>query len=296
MSPRETIQSALSLPRRRVMDFIALAKPELTLLSVLTAVGGAYLASATPSTVLLHVFLGTLLVGGAAGTLNMVLEREYDALMKRTAQRPIPSGRVSAREGAIAGSLLAATGISYLYLMTNPVAALLAVLTLATYLFLYTPLKRLTPFVTVVGAIPGALPPVIGWSAVTGSVDLSGLSLFAILFFWQIPHFFSLAWIYRKDYEKGGFRMLTVVDTEGIVTGRQIVIYSLALIPASLLPTYLGMLGGLYFAGALVISLGFLWFSLAMYRERSTVAARRLFGASLFYLPSLMALMLLDRA
>lgn len=295
MSPRDIIESALSLPRRRAMDFIALAKPELTLLSVLTAVGGAYLASATPSIVLLHVFLGTLLVGGAAGTLNMVLEREYDALMKRTAGRPIPSGRVTALEGVIVGSLLAAAGVSYLWLMTTPVAAFLAVLTLATYLFLYTPLKRLTPFVTVVGAIPGALPPVIGWSAVTGSVDLSGLSLFAILFFWQIPHFFSLAWIYRKDYEKGGFRMLTVLDTDGYVTGRQIVIYSIALIPASLLPTYLGILGGFYFAGALAVSVAFLWFGIAMYRERSTIAARRLFVASLFYLPALMALMILDR-
>lgn len=295
MSPRDIIESALSLPRRRAMDFIALAKPELTLLSVLTAVGGAYLASETPSIVLLHVFLGTLLVGGAAGTLNMVLEREYDALMKRTAGRPIPSGRVTALDGVIVGSLLAAAGVSYLWLMTTPVAAFLAVLTLATYLFLYTPLKRLTPFVTVVGAIPGALPPVIGWSAVTGSVDLSGLSLFAILFFWQIPHFFSLAWIYRKDYEKGGFRMLTVLDTDGYVTGRQIVVYSIALIPASLLPTYLGILGGFYFAGALAISVAFLWFGIAMYRERSTIAARRLFVASLFYLPALMALMILDR-
>jgi protoheme IX farnesyltransferase len=295
MSPRDIIQSAVTIPGRRALAFVALAKPELTLMSVLTAVGGAAIAGGGASIILLHVLLGTILVGGAAGTLNMVLEREYDGLMKRTARRPIPSGRVSAAEGALFGVFLGISGVVYLWLTTTPVAALLALLTLVTYLFLYTPLKRLTPFVTIVGAIPGALPPVIGWSAVRGEVDLPGLSLFAILFFWQMPHFFSLAWIYRKDYERGGYRMLTVLDPEGHVTGRQIVIYCLALIPASVLPTYLGLLGIGYFVGALALSAAYLWFGVAMYRQRSVPAARRLFSFSLLYLLSLMALMILDR-
>jgi protoheme IX farnesyltransferase len=172
---------------------------------------------------------------------------------------------------------------------------LLALLTLLTYLFLYTPLKRLTPYATVVGAIPGALPPVIGWSAVRGELGLEAASLFAILFFWQIPHFLSLAWMYRNDYERAGYRLLTVVDRAGRITGRQVFIYAAALVPASILPTYAGLLGKGYFFGAGLISLAFLGAAVLMARKPTPASARRLFLASLVYIPALIGLMILDR-
>jgi heme o synthase len=294
MASRSREQAAIAVARPRIVDFILLAKPELTFLSVLTALGGAFLArgSFLP---LLHAFLGTILVGGGAGALNMFLEREFDILMKRTARRPVPAGRVSPWEAAWFGIVLSFLGIGHLLFWTTPLAALLAVLTLVTYLFLYTPLKRLTPFATIVGAFPGALPPLIGWTAVRGEISLEALSLFAILFFWQMPHFLSLAWIYRKDYEKGGFRMMTVVDPTGRVAGRQILVFTIALVPASLLPTYAGLLGPAYFVAAACLSLGFLAVAIPMFRHPATHSAKRLFYASLAYLPTLMLFMLLDR-
>jgi heme o synthase len=294
MGSRSTEQAALDVTGPRIFDFIRLAKPELTFLSVLTALGGAFLGrgSFLP---LLHTFLGTLLVGGGAGALNMYLEREFDLLMKRTARRPVPAGRVAPWEAAWFGIALSLLGIGYLWLWTTPLAALLAVLTLVTYLFLYTPLKRLTPFATIVGAFPGALPPLIGWTAVRGEISLEALSLFAILFFWQMPHFLSLAWIYRKDYERGGFRMMTVVDPTGRVTRRQILVYTIALIPASLLPTYAGLLGPAYFVAAGALSLGLLAAAIPMFRHPARNPAKLLFYSSLAYLPTLMLFMVLDR-
>ncbi len=289
-------QTSLALTRPRALDFLALAKPELTLLSVLTAVGSAYLAidGGRHYILLLHTFIGTLLVGAGAGCLNMYLERHFDALMKRTQRRPIPAGRVSPREALGWGVTIATLGSVHLAVFTHLLAGFLALITLVTYLFLYTPLKRLTPFATVVGAVPGALPPVIGWAAVRGDTGLEAWSLFAILFFWQIPHFLSLAWMYRQDYARAGYRMLTVLDTSGVVTGRQILIYSIVLLPASLLPTYVGLLGLSYFLGAFVLSLGFLIVAFGMARNPSGLAARRLFFASLLYLTALVLLMVTD--
>jgi len=296
---RQRVQSdtALLLARPRVLDYISLVKPELTLLSVLTAVGAACLAAdnGLPYKILLHTFLGTLLVGGGAGALNQFLERSYDGLMKRTENRPLPSGRVSPAEAFVFGLVIAALGVVELSLFTNPLAGFLSIATLTTYLFLYTPLKRLTPFATVVGGVPGALPPVIGWTAVRGELGIEAWALFAILFFWQLPHFYALAWMYRKDYARGGYRILTVVDAEGNGTSRQIIVHSAALLPASLLPTYLGMLGAAYFCGAFLLSMLFFFVALNFYRRRTNGAARKLFYASLAYIPALIILMLLDR-
>jgi len=297
MRQRIQTEATLLLARPRALDYLTLAKPELTLLSVLTAVGAAYLASqdGIPFWILIHTFMGTLLVGGGAGALNQYLERSYDSLMKRTENRPLPAGRIAPGEALVFGVIIAALGVADLSVFTHPLAGFLALATLATYLFLYTPLKRLTPFATVVGGVPGALPPVIGWAAVRGSVGIEAWALFAILFFWQMPHFLALAWMYRKDYARGGYRMLTVVDPEGIATSRQIIVYSIALIPASLLPTYLGLLGPVYFCGAFTLSSLFLMVAIQVYRQRTNAAARRLFYASLAFIPTLAVLMIFDK-
>ena len=298
MRSEDPAQGVLVISRTRVVDFLALAKPELTLLSVLTAVGGAYLAlegGRQQFLALLHTFVATLLVGAGAGALNMYFERAHDAMMKRTERRPIPSGRVAPVEAMVIGSAAAFLGVLELMAFTNMLAGFLAVGTLVTYLFLYTPLKRLTPFATVVGGIPGALPPVIGWAAVRGTVGLEAWSLFAILFFWQMPHFLSLGWMYRKDYARAGYRLLTVLDADGSATGRQILVYSIALLPASLLPTIVGLTGMFYFVGAAVLSLSFLAVSVQMFRRPTNGAARRLFIASLVYVPALVLLVVADR-
>lgn len=290
-------QESFGAAQTHVMDYVMLAKPELTLLSVLTAVGGAYLASgyAVRLASLLHVFLGTLLVGGGAGALNQFIERRYDALMRRTEHRPVPAGRVRPGQAMLFGVLLALMGVIDLAHFTNVLTGFLAVVTLVTYLFLYTPLKRITPFATVVGGIPGALPPVIGWAAVRGDLSIQAWALFAIVFFWQMPHFLSLAWMYRKDYTRGGYMTLPVVDPEGTVTRRQIVVYSVALLPASALPTYVGLAGLTYFVGAIVLALFFLGMALNFAVGRASMHARRLFLSSLAYLPALILLAILDR-
>ncbi len=290
-------EGSLAYAPSRALDFLALGKPELTLLSVLTAVGAAYLARPADASYLplLWTFVGTLLVGWGAGTLNMLLERDYDAVMNRTKYRPLPAGRVTAAEAAAFGLLCSAAGITVLGLLTTPLAMLLAVLTLVTYLMLYTPLKRLTPFATIVGGIPGALPPVIGWAAMRGTIGPEGWGLFAILFFWQMPHFLSLAWIYRNDYERAGYRLLSVVDRSGTVVRRQILIYTAALVPASVLPSYLGICGTIYFAGAFVLSITMLIITIRTMFPLSGGSARRLFFVSLAYLPLLIGLMIIDR-
>ena len=294
---RLQIGDTLVLAHTRVYEFIALAKPELTLLSVFTAMGGGYLGAQEGGSliVLLWIFLGTLLVGASAGALNMAIEYEFDGRMKRTELRPIPAGRVTRSEAIAFGILCGILGITVLLVFTNWIAGLLAILTLVTYLFLYTPLKRLTPFATIFGAVPGALPPVIGWAAARGEIGLPGWSLFAILFFWQIPHFLSLAWIYRADYARAKYRLLTTLDPEGKATRRQILIHAFVLLPASILPTYLGILGRVYFVGALLLSLSFLAVAVTSVLPLTGHSARRLFVASLVYPMLLVLLMVADR-
>ncbi len=283
------------LPRRSaVFEYAALTKPELTLLSVMTAVCSASLASSRGSSVLpiLHAAVGTLLVGAGAGALNQYFERAFDAKMKRTEQRPLPSGAVRPQDALFFGSACAAAGIVYLAAAANAAAALLALITLVSYVFVYTPLKRKTPFATVVGGVPGALPPLIGWAAVRGGLTMEAWSLFFILFFWQMPHFLSLAWMYRNDYARAGFKILTVLDPAGEATSRQILIYTIALAPASVLPTLLGMAGLAYFYISMTLSCAFLLLAIRFIKLRTGGAARRLFLASLVYLPAEFILLL----
>lgn len=293
----ETPQGASASSRSRAFDYLVLTKPELTLMSVFTAVGSAFLAPSefVPYGTIAAVFAGTAFVGGACGVLNQYIERGYDAQMKRTDRRPLPSKRTSPREALILGIVLAVTGAAILFVGTSVLAAGLALGTLATYLFLYTPLKRRTPFATILGGIPGALPPLIGWTAVTGTLSMGAWALFFILFFWQMPHFLALGWMYRADYARAGFRLLSVVDGSGSVTSRQAMIYAIALLPASVMPTLVGLCGMWYFVGAAFSSLLFLFFAFHFYRLRTNQSARHLFFASLAYLPTVFFLLLLDR-
>jgi protoheme IX farnesyltransferase len=221
--------------------------------------------------------------------------------MRRTAQRPIPAGRFSLLHATLVGTLMMLGGAVYLGLALNPLTAWLALATSAVYLGAYTPLKKVHPICTFVGAFPGAMPGVLGWTAARAQLDWGALVMFAIVFFWQFPHFYSIAWLYRQDYEDGGIRMLPVVEPDGKSTGRQILIYSLALIPISLLPAYLGMSGKLYFAGALVLGIALFYvgrrlvsLKLATGNARSKQRARQLLQATVFYLPLLFALMMLN--
>jgi|SRR5208283_3256576 len=293
--------------RSRVLDYIELMKPELTGLSALTTLCGFYLAINNTFNYWLffHTAVGTLLVGGGAGALNQYIERTYDALMKRTERRPLPSGRLQPIEVLSFGLGISFMGILQLSLFVNTLTGFLAALTWTTYLFLYTPLKRVTPMSTIVGGIPGALPPMMGWTAVRGEISPEAWILFAILFCWQMPHFFSLAWMYRKDYARAGFKILTVKDPFGEKTSKQIVWFASALLPASIAPAFLGMTGSLSTIGALLLGVGFLAIGIILLRSsghdnpeavgKVNFYSRRMFFASLIYLPMLMLMMTLDK-
>jgi protoheme IX farnesyltransferase len=289
--------SALPLPRSRVADYLELTKPRVAVLVLFTVAAGAWLASrAEPDAlILLHTVVGTALVAAGASALNQLLEKHTDALMRRTENRPLPSGRLQPLEVLVFGAALGAGGLAYLGLtVRQPLAVVVAAFTFLTYVFLYTPLKRKTTFNTLVGAVPGALPPVIGWAAVRGSIGPEVIVLFLILFLWQVPHFLAIAWIYREDYLRAGLRMLPTVDATGGMTGRQMVGYCLALIPVSLAPVALGLAGPVYLIGAVLLGAGFLANALGFLRTTSNAQARRVLRASLVYLPVLLALLLLQ--
>jgi protoheme IX farnesyltransferase len=281
----------------RFGDFLELTKPRLTMLSVLTTLAGFYVGTTghLELPLLLHTLIGTFMVGGACGALNMYIEREHDAKMRRTMNRPIPSGKVTPSEAMAFGIALGIIGIGYLAIAVNVLTALLAVLTLTTYLFWYTPMKRRSTLNTVIGGIPGALPPVMGWVAVRGSLGPEALALFGVLFFWQMPHFLALAWMYRNDYERAGYKMLPGVDETGGVTFRQILLYTSALLPVSLVPTITGVAGAVYFFGALILGVIFLVQGIILARSHKNAHARMLFHYSLLYLPILLLVMALDR-
>lgn len=278
-------------------DYVELVKPRITLLVVLTAAVGYFMASRSGLSLLglFNTMLGTGLVAGGASVLNQVSERDVDALMLRTRHRAIPAGRVSPENALVYGAVLGMGGVLYIALALNLTAAALAAATLATYVFVYTPLKRRTSLNTLVGAIPGALPPVGGWAAATGSLPREAWLLFLIVFLWQVPHFLALAWILRDDYERAGLRMLTVDDPSGRITGRHIALGSLALVPVSLAPTLFGLTGSLYFIGALVLGLLFAAVAIWMSRVPDSTKAKWLFVASIIYLPALLAVMMIDR-
>lgn len=293
-----------------IFGFVELMKPELTSLSVFTTLCGFYLAHTgewnwSGALLFLVTALGTLLVGGGAGALNEYIERDYDAEMKRTEKRPLPSARILPHEGLLFGVSISVAGVLMLTLLVNVLTGFLASLTLVTYLFFYTPMKRISPFSTLIGGIPGAIPPMMGWTAVRNEVTVEAWVLFAILFLWQLPHFYSLAWMYKKDYARAGYKMLTVFDDSGRMTSRQIIFNSLALIPISAIPTVIGMTQSLYFIGAVVC--GFIFFAYGMRfmifslrsddaaLVRTNISARKLFFASLWYLPVLLTLMAIDK-
>jgi heme o synthase len=287
----------LTAARSRAGDFLTLAKPGLNSLVVATTLGGYYMGAGRDGSLrtLLITGAGTALVAGGSAAFNQLLERDADARMRRTQTRPLPDRRLQPSEAALFGAVLCGAGLVMLALGANMMAAAVALVTLLTYAVVYTPLKLRTSFSTVVGAVPGALPPVIGWAAARGSVDAAALALFAIGFCWQLPHFLAIAWIYREDYARAGFPMLPVLEPDGRSTARQAVAYSAALVPASLAPAALGLTGSLYAAGALFLGLGFLALALRFAVTRTVPAARTLFFGSLLYLPALWALMIANR-
>jgi protoheme IX farnesyltransferase len=291
-------------------DYLELTKPRVTLLVLLTAAAGFVVAARSPvdagpgaswrspapgAGVFLLALLGTALVAAGAAALNQTIERRHDARMPRTRERPLAARRLTPAAGLAFGSSLALLGLGILAAATGPLAALVALATLASYVFLYTPLKRKTHLATLIGAVPGALPPLIGWAAAAGSLSAPAWTLFGILFFWQLPHFLAIAWLYRDEYAGAGFPLLTVIDPSGRAAGRQAVVNSLALIPASLLPALLGQGGDLYFHVALALGVGLLALSAWLAWSRTTLAARALVLGSIVYLPALLLVLCLDR-
>jgi protoheme IX farnesyltransferase len=283
--------------RPRWVDFYELLKPRMNLLILGTTFVGYFMAARLPDAwrILPHALFGTALCAAGAAILNQYAERRYDALMPRTAGRPLPTGRVAPNQALILGVLAGVLGTIYLALFVNTLTAILGAVTLASYVLIYTPLKRITTLNTVVGAVAGAIPPVMGWTAVTGSLSEPALTLFAILFIWQIPHFLAIAILYRDDYRLGGFKMLPVSDPQLSATSRQILLYTAALLPASLTPALTGIAGAAYAIAATVLGLGFFAFAAAAASRRTRTDARRLFFASIIYLPALLTALMLDR-
>jgi len=294
LSPQSTLAVSESRPWA---DYVALTKPRVNLLVLVTTTIGFHLGNVgrTDLALLFHTVVGTFLVASGAAAFNQVLERDVDARMRRTMARPLPGGRVSARDAALFATALSLTGILQLGFGANWLAATVALITLASYALVYTPLKRVTSLATVVGAVPGALPPVIGWAASRGSIGLEAWVLFAIVFVWQMPHVLAVSWLYREDYARGGIRVLPVEDPNGRSTAFQMVNYAAALVPVSLMPTVVGIAGRAYLAGAIVLSIALLAMTIRFARNRTPEDARRLFAASLVYLPVLWVLMLADR-
>ena len=277
--------------------YVVLTKPDVTFLVVITTVAGFYLGSRGQPDwlLLLHTLCGTMLVAGGTAALNQYLERDMDALMRRTAARPLPARQLQPLEVLVLGVGAVLTGSLWLVLGVNRLAALVALATCLLYLGAYTPLKKRTPLATAVGAFPGALPPLIGWAAATGSISLGGWILFAILFFWQFPHFMAIAWMYREDYARAGIKMLPVVDPQGDATFAQIIWTSAVLVPASLLPSLAGMAGIRYFFGALVLGMILLQVGLWANRTRTNIRAKWLMHATVAHIPLLLGWMIFDK-
>lgn len=283
--------------RERVSAFYELTKPGITRLVVFTTAVGYYVAARGEFSVtaFLHALFGVALAASGTNALNQYVERDVDARMGRTRGRPLPSGRLTPRAAGRFALLLSAAGVLHLAAFVNLLTAAIVAACVVSYVLVYTPLKPHTTLATLVGAVPGALPIVAGWTAAGRGLDPAAMTLFWILFLWQIPHFLALAWIYRDDYRAGGLAMLSVFDTEGRHTARQTLLYTAALVPVSLLPTLLGLAGAVYFAAALTIGAAFLAAAAAMARQRTLRAARRLFVASVAYLPLLLFVLAIDR-
>jgi protoheme IX farnesyltransferase len=280
----------------RGADFVSLTKPRLNFLVILTTLAAYYLGSDERSTIvqLVHTLVGTALVAGGAAALNQVWERDTDRLMARTRYRPLPDLRLSPGVALGFGLTLTVVGLAELWAFVNTRAALIAMVTTVTYILLYTPLKLRTSLSTIAGAIPGALPAVIGWAAATNSLSIEGWVLFGIVFLWQMPHFLAIAWMYRDEYARAGMPLLPVIEPDGRSTGRQALLYTAALLPISVLPTLMGMATAWYLAGAVVLGAVLVSLSLKFSQMRTLESARRLFFGSILYLPLLWAILVVD--
>lgn len=291
-------ESAPASLRARLSAYGKLTKPGITRMVLLTSGVGFYLGSqgSIDRVVFAHAMLGVALAASGTNALNQYVERELDARMVRTRTRPLPSGRIRPRDALVFASTISAVGIAHLAAFVNLLTAALVAFSLVSYVFVYTPLKRRTTLATIIGAVPGALPILAGWTAASDSLHLGGWALFWILFLWQMPHFLALAWLFREDYRLGGFAMLSVADPDGRETGMQALVYAVALLPVSLLPTLIGLTGSLYFVGALLLGTGFAFSGLRLLLQRGDLQARRLFLISVLYLPALLLLMVVDKA
>ncbi|MBA2258959.1 MAG: protoheme IX farnesyltransferase [Acidobacteria bacterium] len=289
--------AVLTAGHARGADFLTLAKPRLNLLVVASTMVGYVMGGGLISDVPLMAltFIGTALVAGGASAFNQVFERVADGQMRRTRLRPMADGRLNPLEGLIFASVTSTAGLALLATGVNVLSACVAAATLITYVAIYTPLKPVTSFSTVIGAIPGALPPVIGWAAVQNALTPGAWILFGIVFLWQLPHFLAIAWMYREDYARAGFPMLPVIEPDGRSTARQSVLYAAALLPMSLMPTLAGLTTSTYFVGALVLTLLFVGLAVRFAMTRSAGDARRLFFGSITYLPLLWILMIAGR-
>ncbi|HVF54810.1 MAG TPA: heme o synthase [Pyrinomonadaceae bacterium] len=283
--------------REKFAAYVELTKPRITLLIVLTSAAGFCLGSkgGLDYVVMFHALFGIALLSSGIATLNQYMERDLDRRMRRTATRPLPSGKLTSKQAFVCGVALTTAAEFYLGAFVNPLTMWLGITIVVGYLLCYTPLKTRTSLSTVVGAFPGAMPPLIGWAAATGNVGAEAWALFAILFIWQFPHFLAIAWMYREDYARAGIRMLPVVEPDGRTTSQQIVIWTLLLVPFSLFPTVLGTTGTIYFYGALVLGLLFLVSSIQAALSHSRQNARRLLLASVLYLPVLFGLMVINK-
>jgi protoheme IX farnesyltransferase len=282
--------------RERLLAYVDLTKPRITFLIVLTAAAGFCLGAkgGLDYTRFTHAMIGIALLSSGIATLNQYMERELDGLMRRTMTRPLPSGKLAAVEALVFGAGLTLIAEIYLALLVNPLTAMFGLTVIAGYLFMYTPLKTRTTLSTVIGAFPGAMPPLMGWTAASNELTTGAWVLFAILFLWQFPHFLAIAWMYREDYGRAGIRMLPVVEPEGRITGQQIVAYTLMLLPVSLLPSLIGISGSIYFYGAILLGTLFLISSISAAISKSRQQARRLLLASVLYLPLLFGLMVIN--
>lgn len=298
LHPNATAEAVAPLSvKARAAAYIELTKPRITFLIVLTSAAGFSLGARGTVNYLTftHAMIGIALLSSGIATLNQFMERDLDGLMRRTESRPLPSGRLLPFEALWFGITLTLAAELYLALSVNVLTAILGLTVIAGYLFLYTPLKTRTSLSTALGAFPGAMPPLMGWTAARGEIDIAAWVLFAILFLWQFPHFLAIAWMYREDYGRAGICMLPVVEPDGRVTGQQIILYSLMLLPVSLLPTFLGLSGRVYLVSALILGLLFLASSIRAALSKSNQHARQLLLASVLYLPLLFGVMVLNR-
>jgi len=284
--------------RDRAVAYFELTKPRIAFLLVLSSAAGFYMASTTGFEPVLFVnsMLSITLLAFGVSTLNQYIERDIDPLMRRTATRPLPTGRVTPNEALVFGICQCVLAEVFLFFAVNPLTAILGLIVIIGYVFLYTPLKTRTSLSTVIGAIPGAMPPLMSWTAASNKITVVGWALFATQFLWQFPHFLSIAWLYRKEYANAGIRMLPVVEPSGKLTGRQIVLFSIMLLPVSLAPYFFQVAGPLFLVGATLLGIWFLWASVRAARAKSDELARKLLLVSVIYLPLFFLLMVIDKS